>query len=291
MIQSQAKNPFPAAPQRDPVSDCSATHPSDPAARWFAEGAEPKQLTKLGFKLGAGGIHMSKTIMLQELTALLAATAAHPDVPLVDLVAEHNVLSKATGTARRSTLTRLSSLYGVVDQPPVTRVIGKLWSLDTAGRPLLALLAALARDSVLRESAQVIAAAAPGTPVRWPDFARSFQSTHPGRWSEKMLKSMSQNCASTWTQTSHLTGFKAKMRSRPKATPYVAAYAALLAEWSGFGGPALVDSPWLAVTDLDTVGRIALLRDADSLGLLRLRTGGGIVEVAVQERIKSTLGI
>jgi len=106
-----------------------------------------------------------------------------------------------------------------------------------------------------------------------------------------MLKSMSQNCASTWTQTGHLTGKVAKTRARSTPTPHVAAFAALLAEWSGFGGPALVESPWMNVTDLDHTGRIALLREAESYGLLRLRTGGGMVEIAVEDRMKSTLGI
>jgi hypothetical protein len=103
-----------------------------------------------------------------------------------------------------------------------------------------------------------------------------------------MLKSLAQNCASSWTQSGHLSRRVKKVRAHPRTTPVAAAYAALLAWLAGFGGPALIASPWMDVLDVSPHERLSLLRRAESLGLVRVRAAGDVVEVILDPLLART---
>ena len=229
-------------------------------------------------------------MMLRELRALLDAQAATGDT-VRSLVLDANVLSKRTGSARRLALKHLRALYGVGTDSPVALVLERLWRRDAAGRPLLALLCALARDPLLRDSGDVVLPVAPGTALRWPTIAAHFEARYPGRFSEKMLRSLSQNCASSWTQSGHLRAKVSKVRARAAPTGIVAAYAALLAALAGFGGPALLDSPWLKVLDRERGERLSLLRQAEGQGFVRVRAAAEMIEVGVRQPMARSLGM
>jgi hypothetical protein len=261
------------------------------APLWIAPHVDGASLVKLGFRIGRGGVHQSKTMMLRELSALLEAAPDPGSTDFTDLIINRNVLLKGTGSARRLALQRLNGLYGFASAAPIGRVLAPLWQRDDASRPLLALLCSLARDPPLRDTATAVLDAKLGSDVRWPDFASRFEAMHPGRYSANMLRSMSQNCASTWTQSGHLKGRVKKRRVRAIASPVVAAYAALLGELAGFGGATLLASPWIRTLDSSEAEIMALLRQAEGLGLLRLRSGGDVIDIRVREVMASTLGI
>jgi hypothetical protein len=240
--------------------------------------------------LGLGGVHQSKTMMLRELSSYMDASATIGGSPK-SLVMDANVLGKATGSARKLALERLRGLYAISMKLPIARVLEALWRSDAAGRPMLAILCSLARDPLLRESADVVLPAPLGEPVRWPRIAAAFEARHPARFSEKMRKSLSQNCASSWTQSGHLKGKIKKLRTRATPSAPSAAYAALLATIAGFGGPALLGSPWLLVLDRPLEDRLTLLRQAESQGLVRVRAAGDTVEIMVRQSMARALGI
>ena len=90
-----------------------------------------------GFRLGARGTHTSRTIMLAELEAVLAAAGA--DAARVDYAAaivEGNCLSKPTAATRRLSCQRLRELHGLDPALPLFRVLRRLWAFDPASRPL-----------------------------------------------------------------------------------------------------------------------------------------------------------
>jgi hypothetical protein len=204
-------------------------------------------------------------MMLTDLTALLAGGGAdHP----TDAIVQANLLGKPSIRSREAALSR-----------------------DPAGRPLLALLTALARDPMFRNSAAAVLTASPGERVRWPAIVAAFEATDPGRLGEKMAKSFGQNAASSWTQVGFLAGAVRKQRVRSNPTPTVAAYAALLASLCGFGGRRLLESRWLTVLDRPVEDRLALLRQAEGLGLLRVRSAGDVLEVDVRRQMAETLGV
>jgi hypothetical protein len=261
------------------------------APLWIAPHVDGASLVKLGFRIGRGGVHQSKTMMLRELSALLQAAPDPGSADVTDLVINQNVLLKGTGSARRLAFQRLNGLYGLASGAPIGRALARLWQRDDSGRPMLALLCALAREPPLRDAATAVLDATYGSDVRWPDFASRFEALHPGRYSAKMLRSLSQNCASTWTQSGHLKGRVKKRRARAIASPIVAAYAALLGEFAGFGGATLLSSLWMLILDSSETETLALLRQAEGLGLLRVRSGGDVVEIRVREAMASALGM
>ena len=245
---------------------------------WFRAGIDPLNLQPQGFRAGGGGTHQAMTMMLRELTLLLAVGGGDL-ASLRRLIAEENVLGKSTAAAKASALRHLRNLYGLGTHSVVTDGLATLWPLDSDSRPTLALLCAIARDPLLRDTADVVLAAPVGAKVGAHEIAERLTAVHPGRLSPSMVGGVSRNCASSWTQSGHLKGRVHKVRTRALATPVAAAYAALLAWLAGFGGPALIDSPWMDVLDLSPNERLALLRRAEALGLLRVRAAGDVVEV------------
>ena len=257
---------------------------------WFAGHADSATLLSLGFRLGLGGTHLARTIMLAELGHVLKAVPRPMPDEVNTLVVDENILRKRTGSGRRLSLRHLRELYGL-GAPPIVRAMIALWASAGEGQPVLALLAGLAREVLLRDSAEIIFPAPPGASVHASDLAALFERRYPGRYSPKMLRSLSQNCASSWTQSGHLMGKVCKERSRPAVSSSAAAYAALLGSLAGFGGPALLACPWVAVLDRSEAEVLALLRKAEAEGLLRLRSGGDVIEIEVRRHMAAALGI
>lgn len=260
----------------------------DKDAGWFAPLVDKARLERARVKVVGGGAHQSKTMMLADLSVLLESD--HWCAP-ANAIVEHNVLGKPSNRARQVALYRLRQLYGLDDNGPVSRTLVALWKREQAGRPLLALISALSSDPSLRDGADAVLDAPPGTQVRWPAIAAAFEARHPGRLGEKMAKSLAQNAASTWTQSGHLVGAVRKIRARAQPTPITAAFAALLATICGFGGPALLESRWLDILDRPIEDRLSLLRQAEGLGLVRLRAAGDVLEIDVRQSLAATLEI
>ncbi|NGM24335.1 hypothetical protein G3576_30385 [Roseomonas stagni] len=240
-------------------------------------------------KVSGGGPHQSKTMMLADLGAVLAAEAElQPDKVIIG----ENLLGKPSSRAREAAAYYLRQLYGLGDTPPaVSRALFALWRRDPVGRPLLALLCAIARDPSLRGGAAAVLDGKVGEQIRSPAIAAAFEAEHPGRLGLNMANSLARNAASSWTQAGFLAGAVRKLRSRPKVTPTAAAYAALLAQLAGFGGQTLLESRWLDVLDRPAEDRMALLRQAEGLGLARVRSAGHVVEIEVRRPMAETLGI
>jgi hypothetical protein len=110
-------------------------------------------------------------------------------------------------------------------------------------------------------------------------LADAIAADDSGRYRPTTLKSLAQNCASSWTQSGHLRGTRNKKRVRANATPEAAAFAVLLARRAGFGGPTLMNSTWLNVLDVAPEERMSLLRLAQGRGLVRVRQAGSVLDI------------
>jgi hypothetical protein len=146
---------------------------------WFADHAAREQLLVRGFRSDTGGTHLSRTMMLAELRRVLEAEAQPTPEHLRSLVLDENVLQKRTGSARRLSLRHLRELYGFGAPPPVLRAMIGLWPRAGEGQPMVALLGALAREVLLRDSAEVVLAAPPGARVRAADLRACSRSGIP----------------------------------------------------------------------------------------------------------------
>jgi hypothetical protein len=257
---------------------------------WFGARANEQSMTVFGIRTSGGGTHQSKTMMLRELEALMASGLSEKN-DIKTAILEENILGKSTQKTRAITLRHLGSLFGLIDQPPLAKALMKIWRFDKDGHSLQALLIALSRDPLLRETAHAVLDGAIGESRQKQLIEAALLAAFPGRFSEKMLQSLARNCASTWTQSGHLKGALKKVRQRVSPTPANVALAALIATAAGFGGPAILNSMWMQVLDLSPDQALDQLRRAEAIGLARVRSAGDVTEISIRQPMAATLGV
>ena len=240
------------------------------------------QLTRFGFNFEHGSPHTSRTMMWDELDRLLAA-ANRPDTSRADYlraIRDENCLGKRSGKNRLLTARHLVRLYSLDSAHVLFRALLFFWRRDEAGRPVLALLCAYARDSVLRAAAPFILQVPEGAAVSREALERHIDGQTSGRFSEATLRSTAQNINATWTQSGHLRGRARKTRARAVPTPGSAAYALLLGLLSGARGMTLFQSEFAALLDCPCEDALELAAAAARRGWLTFRRIGDVVEVS-----------
>ncbi len=238
-------------------------------------------LSRYGFKLAKGGAHTSRTMMLTELENLLRSVPYDaPDEDYSEAVVERNVLEKDTVSSRKKSLSHLKELYALTLKTPLFFALRTLYRVSPDSLPQLAFLVALARDPLLRVSAEAILSHSEGDPVKPDEISMVIEREFPGIYSSKSLLSISQNCASTWAQAGQLVGRMKKVRSRLRPTPASCVLAFLLGEVTGHHGAAVFASPWCRTIEMDPELARKLGFEAHRRGLLNLRAIGEVVEIA-----------
>jgi hypothetical protein len=249
-----------------------AKHPrqpaTEPAGTWF------------GLRFGDRGTHTSRTMMFSELAELLKfvpASAGAADYRTA-IIAD-NLLGKKTQATRKLTAQRLSELYALDPAVPIFRVLRRLWDCDRAGRPVVALLVALARDPLLRTTADSVAATPVGRPMSSADFDDALAVRLGSRLNPAVRHKVARNVASSWTQSGHLQGRAAKIRSKPEPSPSAACLAILLGYAAGLRGRGLLTSDWTRALDTSYSELLQLVQAANRVGLLNFRQIGDVIEV------------
>lgn len=245
------------------------------------EGPPRDAVRSFGFRFGDRGTHTSRTIMLAEIRLLLAAAPREADRATYNqLIVEGNVLGKRTTSTRALSRQRLGELYGLDPTLPLFRALREFWQRDPAGRPLLALLCALARDPLLRATVRPVAAMRPGQELYRPDMAEALQRAVGSRLNEAVLDKVVRNASSSWVQSGHLVGRVRKIRQAVHATPVVATYALLLGYLLGLRGERLLRTLWCRTLDATPESLLHLAAEAKRLGLLDLKRSGEVLEIS-----------
>ncbi len=239
-----------------------------------------REAERAGFRFGAKGTHTSRTMMLEELFQVFEAT--NQDARRADYanaIIDGNCLSKPTASTRRLSNQRLGELYGLDPAIPLFRVLRRLWDISADGRPLLALLAATARDPLLAATCRAVVAMPANAELQRDAMKEALQAIVGDRLNESTLEKVCRNAASTWAQSGHLEGrtFKKRRIVLPSATAVT--FAIYLAHAAGFRGAEIFSSGWLKVLDCDPAQARALTLDAKRSGLLDLRMAGDVVEL------------
>ncbi len=244
-----------------------------------------------GFRFGEKGTHTIRTMMLVELTELLAALPANAtrDEYAVAII-ESNVLGKQTTSTRRLTNQRLGELYGLSLTVPLFRVLRRLWDVDEPGRPLIALLCALARDPLLRATSKAVLPVPIGNELLRSAMTSAIRESVGRRLNESILDKAARNAGSSWSQSGHLEGRVRKIRREVRPTPGSVAFAAWFGSLHGFAGEDLLRTPWARVLDQSPVELLDLALRAKQLRLLNASSGGGVVEIDVTP-LESTQGM
>lgn len=241
----------------------------------------PPAWQELGFKFGDKGAHTSRTIMLAELSALLHRTK--PDATRADFVhslIEENCLGKHTASTRQLTLQRLTELYALDLAVPLFRLFRLYWDADEKSHSQLALLLALARDPLLRATADPVLDTIPGEEIARQKLTNALREAVSGRLNDAILDKVVRNTASSWTQSGHLDGRNRKKRVRLTPTPTSTAFAAVLGYLMGARGGDLFQTFFARVLDRDAHELTFLAMDAKRIGLLDLKQGGGMLVVS-----------
>src|SRR5271163_2931436 len=117
-------------------------------------------------------------------------------MPTIAAIVEDNVLGKATQTTRKRTAQRLRELYGLDPACPLFRLLRHFWPTDPSARPMLAFLAAAARDPVVREVTPFVVAVPVGTVVTPEQVTKHLEELYPNRFQASTALATAQRLAS-----------------------------------------------------------------------------------------------
>ncbi len=229
--------------------------------------------------------------MLTELTELLSAV--HPTAireEYAKAIIEDNVLGKQTASNRRLTNQRLGELYGLSPTVSVFRVLRRLWDMDEPGRPLIALLCAIARDPLLRATVQVVLPMPFGSELLRSSMTAAIRAATGNRLNESILDKVARNVSSSWSQSGHLEGRVRKIRQVVRPTPGTVAFAVWFGTLYGLAGEDLLRTPWARVLDQSPVELLDLTLRAKQFSLLNASAGGGVIEIDTSP-LESTKGM
>lgn len=262
---------------RDILLQCASDKTEEAYSRWI----------ELGFRFGDKGTHTSRTIMLNELQAVL--DHCPPDTLRTDYseeIVDHNILGKRTLSTRRLTNQRLGELYGLDSSIPIFRVMRYFWEVDEKGRPLLAMLTALARDPLLRATTTLVLSLVEGQELVKSTMLESLREYVGDRLNDNILDKVARNVSSSWTQSGHLEGRVRKKRHLVTPTPYVTTYALVLAYLIGARGQDLFNNPCVRVLDRSYDELVYLAMDAKRIGIIDMKKSGGLIHVSFDSLLK-----
>ncbi len=253
---------------------------ADSTLTFFPATKDRRAAIAAGFRFGHIGTHTSRTIMLDELTATFASVPTNcKSSEYAGAIVEENCLSKPTISTRRLTFQRLRELYALDPTVPIFRIVRRLWDLDPQSRPLLALLASLARDPLLLATADAIISLPEGAEFQRGTMRDALTKAVGDRFNESTLSKVVRNAASSWSQSGHLEGRTFKFRHIVRPTPAAVALALYLANAAGLAVKESLGSGWIKVLDCSISAALELATGAKRLMLLDLRTAGDVIDL------------
>ena len=100
--------------------------------------AASRALETFGLKFSSGGAHISRTMMMQELDAVLAnVPQGSGATDYREAILQENVLGKTTDSTRQKSLRHLRELYALDEAAPIFGLLRRLHAMD-ASEPAVA---------------------------------------------------------------------------------------------------------------------------------------------------------
>lgn len=237
-------------------------------------------LQSLGFRFGINGPHAARTMMLEEVRMLFSHIAPNAErSDFVEAIVEHNVLGKPTRKARELSLRYLTALYSLDNKNPIYRALRRLWPLNEAAQPLLALAVALARDPLLKSTQEFVLGQPVGSSLTREAFEQLLSEIYPERFTAASLRSFAQNVAGSWTAGQVLVGHRNKVRTSLVLHPEAITMLLFLGYLEGRTGQRLFSSDWTSLGASSADDLEAQANSASHRGLLVFMNAGGIKEV------------
>ena len=241
----------------------------------------PRSASAFGLRIDPTGTHLSSTLKLEELRALLARRPVRATVNAYRIaIVDQNLLGKPTASARRITFERLRELYGLDPSLLVFRALNDLWDADHSAQRMIALLCSTARDPILRAMTPFVLRLPAGATVVPPELAGEADLHFPGKFKPSSQERLGRNVSSSWEKTGLLAGRQTKRRTKPGARPTSLAYALLLGDLCGKRGQALFTTLWANMLDTPIHELMELAVVASRHGWIEYRAAGDVVEVS-----------
>lgn len=251
-------------------------------SRYFIPKTENRWPLAAGFRSDAQSVHGSRTIMVADLSELLLHVPADSEHEAYrSAIQDENVLGKKTASTRLWSYTKLRELYGLDPRFPVFRALRLLWDADSEGQPLLALLAATARDSLLRSTMRAVIETPVGQELTRERLQEAVVAMRGDRFSATTMKSLLANLTSSWTQSGHLIS-RGRVRALPPTSTSAVAFALFLGYLTGARGLLLFSTQWTALLGLPESRLQDLAREASRRGWLTYRGIGDVVDVTFE---------
>lgn len=247
----------------------------------------PRSAAASGLRVYPTGTHLSSTMKLEELRALLAQRPG--PVTLGNYrtaVVEQNVLGKPTATTRRITFERLRELYGLEPDLLVFRALTDLWDADVSAQPTIALLCSTARDPILRAVTPFVLQLSIGETITTQGLAEEAERQFPEKFVPSSRNRLGRNVLSSWGKAGLLSGRQQKVRTKPYASPTALAYALLLGDLCGERGQALFTTLWADILGAPPHELKELASAASRQGWIEYRSAGDVVEVSFRHLMR-----
>lgn len=237
-------------------------------------------LKRLGFMTQQGSTHTARTLMLSELSTLFDHVPAEADKDAYQAaIRDANCLAKRSGRTRQLTANHLADLYGLDPANPIHAGLRYFWSRDEGARPQLALLAAAARDSLLRDLAPAILAKPLGASITRESVEEAIEQHWPGRFSTVTRESIAQRVNSSLVQVGYLQGPIKRMRVHLEPATAAVAYALYLAWLQGGRGELLLQSPWCKLLDASHDRLLERAAQASAKGWMVMRRVDNVIDL------------
>jgi len=250
---------------------------------------ETERLCKAGARFNVGGTHTSRTLMSAELAELLQSVPIQATTQEYEhAIVSENVLGKSTISNRKKTHKRMGELFGLDPNIPIFVVLRRLWEIDTAGRPRIAMLCGLARDPILRATAAHVLAMPIGSELVRTEYSASIREFVETRLNDGVLDQVARNSGASWTQSEHLEGRTRKIRRAVPASFGPVAFALWLGYLEGRVADSLLKSFWMRLFDASDSSIIEAIFRAKQFGLIHASIGGGIVQIDPSSVFKPT---
>lgn len=239
------------------------------------------KLEHYGFSSKPGSVHSSRTIMLEDLSALFDCVA-EPNAArseYLEAVEDKNCLRKRSTKTRSLTFRHLSQLYTLDPNFLLFRALRYFWSRDTDSHAGLALLCSYSRDPILRLSSEFVIKQPLGSQITPPLLEEFIESHMQGRFSNASLRSLAQNILASWAKAGLLEGKVKKVRVKGKPAIGSVCYALFLGYLQSLRGQDLFSSEYISIIDCTRHDSIEFARTASLRGWLSLKMLGNVVEI------------
>jgi hypothetical protein len=198
----------------------------------------------------------------------------------------NNVFGKKSQNGIKQTSNFLTQLYSFDVSSPKFKAFKYFWmKCDDNEKMLITLISALGNDYLLQESISVIANCKIGDKTAIELLMDNIEKYHSQRFTEKTLRSVAQNIASSWKQAGFITGKVKNIRSQPQITYKVIAFAMLLSFLDGERGDFIIHSKCVNALCLSETKLRELAVEASKRDYLQYQFAGNITAITFDNLI------